>query len=321
MLRKVCIPVLLLLIASWLNQAGAQHDRYDLIVARDGSGDFRTLQEAINAVPDMRKNRTIIFIRNGIYKEKLVIPETKTMVTLIGEQVDSVIITYDDHAATKNIFSEEKGTSGSASCYLTGKDLIAENITFANSSGPVGQAVAAWVAGDRMTFINCRFLGFQDTLYTYGHDSRQYYLRCYIEGTVDFIFGSSTAVFDSCIIYCKKSGYITAASTPENKTYGYVFRYCRVTGDAPDGSFYLGRPWRPFAKTVFMYCELGGMIRAEGWHNWNKKEAEATSWYAEYKNTGPGAAGKRVSWSHRLTDREAAAYTPRLIFAGWEPPR
>jgi len=295
MLQARLISALLVFMLLWITApAKAGDGPYNFVVAKDGSGDFTTIQEAVNAVPDMRKARTMIYIKNGVYKEKLVIAETKTLLSLIGQNRDSVIITYDDYAQKKNRFGEETGTSGSATCYLTGRDLIAENITFQNSSGPVGQAVAAWVSGDRMVFRNCRFLGFQDTLYTYGYDSRQYYINCYIEGTVDFIFGSSTAVFDSCTIRCKKNGYVTAASTPEEKKYGYVFRHCKIEGDAPAAGFYLGRPWRPFAKTVFLYCELGNIIHPEGWNNWGKPDAEQTTYYGEYKNTGPGAAtGKR----------------------------
>lgn len=293
---------------------------YDLIVAQDGSGDFTTVQAAINAVPDYRKKTTVIFIRNGVYKEKLVLPESKSLVTFIGESVDSTILTYDDYASKKNIFGEEKGTSGSAGFYIFGDDFTARNITFSNTAGPVGQAVAVRVTGDKARFIHCRFLGFQDTLYTYGHESRQYYKDCYIEGTVDFIFGSSTAVFDSCTIFCKNSGFITAASTPKERAFGYVFRYCTITGDAAAGSFYLGRPWRPYARVAFLYCHLGRPVKPEGWNNWGKTSNEQTAYYAEYKNDGEGyQPDKRVSWSHRLTAAEAQAYTLDKIFDGWNP--
>ena len=170
---------------------------YDFIVAQDGSGNFTSVQEAINAVPDMRKNRTFIFIKNGIYKEKLILPSTKTNVSFFGEDVEKTILVYDDYASRKNRFGEEVGTSGSASFYIYGEGFEARDITFENSAGPVGQAVAVRIDGDRVKFENCRFLGNQDTLYPHGKDSRQYYKNCYIEGTVDFIFGWSTAVFDT----------------------------------------------------------------------------------------------------------------------------
>ena len=170
------------------------------MVAQDGSGDFFTVQEAINAVPDFRKNvRTTILVRKGVYKEKLIVPESKINISLIGQE--GAVISYDDYANKQNLFGENKGTSGSSSCYIYAPDFYVENITFENTSGPVGQAVACFVSADRAYFKNCRFLGFQDTLYTYGKGVRQYYEDCYIEGTVDFIFGWSTAVFNRCHIH------------------------------------------------------------------------------------------------------------------------
>ncbi|HOZ85123.1 MAG TPA: pectinesterase family protein [Niabella sp.] len=291
-------------------------------VAKDGSGDFKTVQEAIYAVPDLRKNQTIIFIKKGVYKEKLVLPNTKINVKLIGEQVDKVILTFDDYATKKNRFGEAMGTSGSASFFIHGDDFTAENISFQNSAGPVGQAVAVRVAADRVKFLNCKFLGFQDTLYTwgYGASSRQYYKNCYIEGTVDFIFGSSTAIFDQCHIYGKSAGYFTAASTPDSSRYGYVFIKCKIEGNAPPASFYLGRPWRPYAKTVFIDCSMSDIVKPEGWHNWNKFDAEKTTFYAEYETRGKGAnSEKRVSWSHQLTKDQAAQNNIEKIFKDWKP--
>lgn len=304
------------------NTQYAQLDpKYDFVVAQDGSGDFKTVQEAFNAVPDFRKVTTTIFIKNGIYKEKLNLSASKHMVTIIGQSVEKTILTYDDWAQKKNIFGEEKGTSGSSSCYIYGNQFTAQNITFQNTAGPVGQAVALFVAGDKARFFNCRMLGFQDTLYTYGYASRQYYYKCYIEGTVDFIFGSSTAVFEACEVFGKKAGYYTAASTPDSSKYGYVFIESKIHGDAPESSFYLGRPWRAYAKTVFIGCELGKQTKAEGWHNWNKPNAVQTTFYAEYKSRGIGANDKaRVKWAHQLTEKEVKEnYTLERIFNGWKP--
>ena len=298
----------------------AAQQKPDFVVAKDGSGQFKTVQEAINAVPDFRKKVTTIYIKNGTYKEKLILPTSKTMVTFIGEDVKKTILTFDDYAQKKNRFGEEVGTTGSSSFYIFGSDFTAENITFENSAGPVGQAVAVRIEGDRVYFKNCRFLGNQDTLYTYGENSRQYYKNCYIEGTVDFIFGWSTAYFDDCEIFCKQNGYVTAASTPEGARYGYVFRNCNITGSAPENSFYLGRPWRPHAKTVFIQCKLGKQIKPEGWHNWDKPEAEKLTFYAEYKNTGPGANPKaRVKWAKQLTDEDAREFTPEKVLGDWKP--
>ena len=308
--------LLLLLCPIWTYAQGPQ-----FTVAADGSGTFRTVQEALNAVPDFRKKVTTIYIKKGTYKEKLILAGSKNFVKLVGESRDQTILTYDDYNAKKNIFGEDKGTSGSASCYLYGSDFTAENLTFANSSGPVGQAVAAWVAGDRMQFRNCRFLGFQDTLYTYGYGSRQYYKSCYIEGTTDFIFGSSTAYFEDCEIFSKKGGaFVTAASTPDTARYGYVFSRCRLTGDAPAGSYALGRPWRPHAKTVFLSCALGAHIGPAGWDHWGKETNKTTAYYAEYQSTGPGASPRqRVPWAHQLTDAQARQYTREQVLHGWNP--
>ncbi|TZF81714.1 pectin esterase [Pedobacter sp. BS3] len=285
-------------------------------VAQDGSGDFKTVQEAINAVPDFRHETTVIFIKNGVYKEKLILPGSKKLVQFIGESADKTILTYDDYATRKNVFSETIGTSGSSSFFIYGDDFSAENITFENSSGPVGQAVAVWVAADRCYFKNCRFLGFQDTLYTYS--ARQLYEDCYIEGTTDFIFGSATAVFNRCTIYCKKGGqYITAASTPENTPFGYVFLHCNIRGES-GASYFLGRPWRPYARVVYLYCSLEDFIKPGGWDPWGKESNKSTAFYAEYKNSGPGfKPGSRVNWSHQLTDEEAKIYTIQHILGDW----
>lgn len=312
-LKQICSVAFLLVLA-----CSAFAADYHFVVAPDGSGDFRTVQEAINAVPDFRKNETRIFIKKGTYKEKLVLAGSKTNVVFIGEDRDQTILTYDDFALKKNRFGEEIGTTGSTSFFVFGDGFRAENITFENSSGPVGQAVAVRVDGDMVAFINCRFLGFQDTLYPHGEKSRQYYKNCLIEGTVDFIFGWSTAVFDQCEIVCKDHGFITAPSTNEGTLFGFVFLDCKITGTASEASFYLGRPWRPFGKSAFLRCELGGMIKPEGWNNWGKPDNEKTASFAEYKNTGSGASiGKRVSWSHQLTEVEAKEYTPEKILGEW----
>lgn len=295
---------------------------YDYVVAQDGSGDFFTVQEAVNAVPDFRKNvRTTILVRKGTYKEKIIIPESKINISLIGE--DGTILTNDDFANKKNVFGENMGTSGSSGCYIYAPDFYAENITFENSAGPVGQAVACFVSADRAYFKNCRFLGFQDTLYTYGKQSRQYYEDCYIEGTVDFIFGWSTAVFNRCRIHSKGDGYVTAPSTDKGKKYGYVFYDCRLTADKEVAKVYLSRPWRPYAQAVFVRCELGKHILPEGWHNWGKRENEKTVFYAEYDSKGAGANPQaRAAFSRQL--KNLKGYEPVTVLAGddgWNPVR
>lgn len=293
---------------------------YDLVVAQDGSGDFFTVQEAINAVPDYRKNaRTTILIKEGSYKEKVIIPASKNAVSLIGQ--GEVKITYDDYASKPNIFGENKGTSGSSSCYIYAPDFYAENITFENTSGPVGQAVACFVSADRAYFKKCRFLGFQDTLYTYGKGCRQYYDECYIEGTVDFIFGWSTAVFNRCHIHSIGNGYITAPSTDKGQKYGYVFYNCEITANSDVDKVYLSRPWRPYAQAVFIQCNMGKHILPEGWDNWRNKNNEKTVFYAEYKSKGKGAnPGKRVAYSKQLKNTDG--YSIEEVLSGndgWNP--
>ncbi len=293
---------------------------YDFVVAKDGSGDFFTVQEAVNAVPDFRKaGRTTILVRKGVYKEKVIIPASKINISLIGES--GAVLTNDDYASRLNCFGEEMSTSGSSTCYIYAPDFYAENLTFENTAGRVGQAVACFVSGDRAYFKNCRFLGNQDTLYTYGKSSRQFYEYCYIEGTVDFIFGWSTALFKDCVIHSLADGYVTAPATDKGKSYGYVFVGCRLTGSDGARKVYLSRPWRPYAQAVFIHCELGKHIAPEGWNNWNKKEAEKTVFYAEYENRGEGAYIKgRASFGKQL--KEIKKYGADRILAGedgWNP--
>lgn len=293
---------------------------YDFVVAKDGSGDFFSVQEAINAVPDFRKNvRTTILVKRGVYKEKIVIPASKINLSLTGE--DGAVLSYDDYADKLNRFGEKTGTSGSASCYIYAPDFYAENLTFENTSGPVGQAVACFVSADRAYFKNCRFLGWQDTLYTYGKGCRQYYEDCYIEGTVDFIFGWSTAVFNRCHIHSKTKGYVTAPSTDQGQKYGYVFYDCRLTADEGVTDVYLSRPWRPYAQAVFVRCDLGGHILPAGWNNWGKESNEKTAFYAEYQSRGAGANPQtRAPFSHQLHSLEGYAMEDVLAGKdGWNP--
>ena len=307
-------------VAEAVPELGQYLCHYDLVVAKDGSGDFFTVQDAINAVPDYRKNsRTTILVKEGTYKEKVIIPASKNAVSLIGE--GNVKITFDDYASKPDIFGEEKGTSGSSSCYIYAPDFYAENITFENSSGPVGQAVACFVSADRAYFKKCRFLGFQDTLYTYGKGCRQYYDECYIEGTVDFIFGWSVAVFNRCHIHSVGNGYLTAPSTDKGQKYGYAFYDCDITANDDVEKVYLSRPWRPYAKAVFIRCNMGRHILPEGWNNWRKVENEKTVFYAEYQSKGEGAAPKkRAAYSRQLKSLDG--YSMEEVLSGndgWNP--
>lgn len=291
---------------------------YDFVVAKDGSGDFFTVQEAINAAPDYCKQAaTTIFIKDGVYKEKVTIPANKWKIHLIGQSVENTIISWDDYAKKIGPTGHEMGTSATSTVFLYGQDFLAENLTIENTAGEgkdIAQACAITVDADRVAFINCRFLANQDTIYTYGKHQKQYFRGCWIEGTTDFIFGASTCWFEDCTILSKRDSYVTAASTPEGEEYGYVFKNCRLIHDEKTTKVYLGRPWRPYAKTVFIDCDLGDHILKEGWHNWNKKYAEKTSFYAEYGSKGPGAAAtERVKWSHQLKAKEALKYTPANV--------
>lgn len=321
-------------IAESFPQLAACMVRYDYVVAKDGSGDFFTVKELVDNLPDFSKSEVRVLIRNGIYKEKVSIPQTKTMLHLIGESVDGTVLTYDDYAARLNARGQKIGTSGSSSLYICPEDFTAENITFDNSAGRVGQAVAVQCIGDRMVFRHCRFTGNQDTLYLYGHgnrdgqqgyipNSRIYLYDCYVEGTTDFIFGSATACFERCRIHSKTDSYVTAASTCEGQPHGFVFIDCDFTADSGVTRCWLGRPWRNYAQTVIINCRLGGHFLPEGWENWGRREAERTTFYAEYGNSGEGAkSGKRVKWAHRLTAAQAATFTPEAVLAGtdgWNP--
>jgi pectinesterase len=291
----------------------AQEIRYDMIVSPAGKGTYKTLQAAINAVPDCKTNRTVIFVKKGIYKEKVIVPSSKINLTIIGEDAVNTIITFDDY--NPKVKGTDTITTWSSYTFsVEAEGFIAENITFENSAGRVGQAVALRVNSDKVIFRNCRFLGNQDTLFAHGI-GRVLFSKCYIEGTTDFIFGSAVALFEGCRIHSKSNSYVTAASTPMGNTYGYVFKNCTLTADSGLRKVFLGRPWRAFAKTVYINCYLGAHIFPEGWDNWHSIDREKTVYYAEYKSTGPGANPiARVSWSKQLADSDTLNYTIEKIF-------
>ena len=306
----------LVLILSLLNfyiafATGKSYDNPDtLVVSRDGTGEFRNVAEAIEVCRAFMEYHKVIYVKKGIYKEKVIIPQWLTNIEICGEDRDQTVITWDDHA---NI--NKMGTFRTYTLKIEGSRITLKNITIENNSPRLGQAVALHTEGDRLTFVNCRFLGHQDTIYTGNARTRLYFKDCYIEGTTDFIFGPSTAWFEGCDIYCKANSYITAASTPQDVPYGYIFNRCRITA-APDvDNVYLGRPWRDYGYTLFMHCDLPKAIRPEGWHHW-QKEREQTARYLEYDNHGEGAAtDRRVPWSRQLTQKEASKITPETVFS------
>ncbi|HEX2629650.1 MAG TPA: pectinesterase family protein [Chitinophagaceae bacterium] len=291
------------------------------IVAKDGSGDYSTVQQALNAVPMNNKKKITIFIKKGVYKEKLVLDSSKNFVTLIGEDKFTTILTYDDHGGKPAPNGDTIRTPTSYSFSIKANDFEASNLTFDNDAGfTAGQAVAVMASGDRMIFRNCRFTGNQDVLFTPPATSRQYYENCYIEGTTDFIFGAATVWFEKCHIHSKKNSHVTAASTPPEKKYGYILNECVLTGDTSLHNVSLGRPWRPYAAVLYMHCFIGRHIKPEGWSNWNQTENYKTTRYAEYKNFGASAdPSQRVNWSKQLTDEEAKEITIEKVMAGWKP--
>ncbi len=308
----------LLLLLSVVSAAWAQERQDTIVVSRDGTGNFRTLQEAIESAQAFMDYTVTIYVKNGVYKEKVIVPSWVENIDIIGEDRDKTIITYDDHA---NI--NKMGTFRTYTVKVEGSDITFKNLTIENNAAQLGQAVALHTEGDRLKFINCRILGNQDTIYTGAKFTRLYFKDCYIDGTTDFIFGPSTALFEDCIIHSKRNSYVTAASTPKEAKYGYVFKHCKLTAEPGVDKVYLGRPWRPYAYTLFIECELGKHIVLAGWHNWGKQSNEETARYMEYKNTGEGAnASERVAWSKQLTKKEAEAVTVDAIFrtqSDWDP--
>lgn len=308
----------LLLLLSVVSAAWAQERQDTIVVSRDGTGNFRTLQEAIESARAFMDYTVTIYVKNGVYKEKVIVPSWVENIDIIGEDRDKTIITYDDHA---NI--NKMGTFRTYTVKVEGSDITFKNLTIENNAAQLGQAVALHTEGDRLKFINCRILGNQDTIYTGAKFTRLYFKDCYIDGTTDFIFGPSTALFENCMIHSKRNSYVTAASTPKEAKYGYIFKHCKLTAEPGVDKVYLGRPWRPYAYTLFIECELGKHIVLAGWHNWGKQSNEETARYMEYKNTGEGAnVSERVAWSKQLTKKEAEAVTVDAIFgtqSNWNP--
>ncbi|WP_035694623.1 pectate lyase [Flavobacterium soli] len=292
-------------------------DENYVTVAQDGSGDYTSIQEAINQAKAFPYEKITIFIKNGIYKEKIKIHEWNTNLQLIGESQEKTIITFDDYFGKMGL--GRNSTFYTYTLMVDADDVVLQNLTIENAAGEVGQAVALSVTSNRVAVINCKLLGNQDTLYATG-TGKQYFKNCYIEGTTDFIFGSATAFFENCEIHSKKDSFITASSTPKDSSFGYVFTNCKLTAADDISKVYLGRPWRIYAKTVFLNCNLGNHILPEGWHNWSKPEAEKTTFYAEFKNNGEGSKTQsRVKWSSQLSKKEAKKYTIENILKQSQP--
>lgn len=264
-------------------------------------------------------NPVIIHIKPGRYDEGLYIQREKRFFRLVGEDAEKTVLTHNLNANMPGPDGKPIGTFRTASTVIDADDFSAENVTFENSAGPVGQALAIRVDGDRATFRNCRFLGYQDTILL--NRGRQYFEDCYIEGAVDFIFGAATAFFEKCEIKCVKGGYITAASTPSDQPYGFVFDHCKIVGASPDVKSFLGRPWRQYGSTIFLNTEMSDVVRPEGWNDW--KKPHETIRYAEFGSTGPGGKiDARVDWAKQLTAADAKAITVKKVLGGadgWDP--
>jgi len=294
----------------------------NLVVAADGSGRFKTVQEAIrSASAGSRTQPVVIHIKPGIYRELICVQREKRFFRLVGDEPEKTILTYNLQANLPGPDGQPIGTFSTPSTTIAADNFTAENITFENSAGAVGQALAIRVDGNRAVFRNCRFLGWQDTILL--NRGRQYFENCTIVGHVDFIFGAATAWFEKCQIHCLGNGYITAASTPAEQPFGFIFSNCKITGDKPEAQTWLGRPWRIYASTIFLNTEMSGGIRPEGWNDWEKPEAHKTARYAEFNSTGSGGSPKqRVDWAKQLTEAEAAAITPEKVLGGsdgWNP--
>lgn len=311
-MMKLLILVMLVVCCNKLfaQTGNPQQYKYVFTVAKDGSGDFKYIQDAIDAMRVYPLAPITLYIKNGVYNEKVHLPETNVDVTFIGENIDSTIIVFNDYSGRGKLT-----TFTSYTVKISGNRFVAENITFSNNAGRIAQAVALYVDADKAVFKNCKFLGNQDTIFASGEAARQYFKNCYIEGTTDFIFGPSTALFDDCIIQAKTNSFITAANTVKDKKFGFVFLNCTVRVDSSVTELYLGRPWRAYAKTVFISCTLPKQIIPAGWSNWENPDNEKTAFYAEYKSKGAGAnILQRAKWSKQLTDAEVKEYTIGNIF-------
>ncbi|WP_434026838.1 pectinesterase family protein [[Pseudomonas] boreopolis] len=289
-----------------------------LRVAASG-GDFARVQEAVDAA--VRAQRpTEIRIAAGDYRERVNVPSNAPPLHMVGASATLTRIVFDNYAARIDPATGQPfGTSGSASVVIAGNDFTAEKLAFGNDAGPVGQAVAVRLDGDRMAFRDVRFLGHQDTLYLRG-TGLAYFRDCHVEGTVDFIFGAGTGLFEGGEIRSIGDGYVTAASTPDTARAGLVFRNVRLTAANGVSRVYLGRPWRPYAQVAFVGSELGAHVLPAGWHDWDKPETHVTARFGEHGNRGPGAdTSRRAAWARLLSAAEAAQLDAAHLLGSWRP--
>ena len=313
-MKRECLAGMFAVFSSAANLAS----QTNLFVAADGSARFKSVQEAIMSVPSgSRENPVVIHLAPGIYKELIYVQREKSFFRLVGDNPTNTILTFNLYANMTNADGQPIGTFKTPSTTIDADDFTAENLTFENSAGPVGQALAIRVDGDRAIFRHCRFLGWQDTILL--NRGRQYFENCYVAGHADFIFGAATAWFEKCEIHSLRDGYLTAASTPAEVPFGFIFSNCKITGE-PGVKTFLGRPWRIFASTIYLNCEMSAAVRPEGWNDWKKPEAHTTARYAEFNSNGAGASPtNRPDWTRRLTKADAEKITVEKVLGGWTP--
>ena len=327
--------------ASYSNQG-----KSDIVVALDGTGNYKSIQDAIDAVPDNSTKRTVILIKNGVYNtEKLLVPASKKNLSFLGEDREKTIISYHIYdckspetgnkcpADAVALWKDNKDLiRTSATLTVLADDFIAENLTISNTAGPVGQALALTLRGDRISILNCTVLGYQDTIYMANDGQRNYFKNCLVLGRTDYIYGSGIAFFSSCEIRSFGGGWITAPSTPENQAYGFVFNDCKFTyvnkspREGDDGKMVaIGRPWHAFPKVAILNSELCEQINPLGWPTtWRMSYADSSDklHLYEYNNKGKGAnMSQRAKWVglRALTAAEANDYTIEKVLNGWKP--
>jgi pectinesterase len=305
---------------------------FDAVVAQDGTGTHRTVQQAINASPKSANagRPWTIFVKAGVYKELIYIQREKRYLRLLGAGAEITLLTYDLHESVPGRDGQPIGVFRTPTIQIDADDFAASDLTFENTAGPADRAVAIRVDGDRVVFRRCRLLGWEDA--TLLNRGRQYFDRCILAGGYDFILGGSTAFFDRCRIICRGNGFITAASTPADQTFGYVFAGCTIDAESKAVKTYLGRLWGPYANVTFLRTWMSETVLPEGWHevvgpnslrSENQSDRRRTARFSEYGSRGPGAnPSGRVSWSRQLEEAEADQITiPRVLGGsdGWQP--
>jgi len=289
-----------------------------LIVAPDGSGAFTSIQKAIEAAKAYPLNRTVIYIKAGIYKEQVRIPAWNPDISLIGEDREKTVIEFGSFF--DQVAKGRNSTFYTATLSVEAPRVILKHLSIVNDAGPVGQAIALSVSQDQCLIEDCNIKGNQDTFFATGRRTHVYLNNCFISGTTDFLFGDATVLVHHSTILCQANSYIVAASTSQGQAFGFVLDHCTILAATGVKEVYLGRPWRPYAKTVYLNTRMGPFIQPAGWNNWSSKANESTAYYAEYNSQGPEGklpVANRAGWSHQLQKPEADRYTARAVLGDW----